>query len=227
MTDPFLSLWLCGADTWIGGANANVLTPDRYPANRDVQQSIGPTISGGLNFMEFYADRVVVNPLRIEDKLRAELESSLVLVYTALSRESVRIINEQAQNVRKGHKSAVHAMHVLKAEAVRMKEAVLNGDLDELVAAMQASWEAKKQMANGISNRKLDAIYEVAMKAGARAGKVSGAGGGGFMMFIVDPVKREGVVRCLQELVDHVSTCGFVEEGVSSWRVHSKGATDD
>ena len=57
------------------------------------------------------------------------------------------------------------------------------------------------------------------MKEGARAGKVSGAGGGGFMMFIVDPVKRQGVIRCLREFSGSVSTCNFVEQGVHSWRV--------
>jgi D-glycero-alpha-D-manno-heptose-7-phosphate kinase len=174
---------------------------------------------GGLNFMEFYAERVIVNPLPIEQKLRAELESSLVLAYVATPRESARIMGEQVQNVNRGNQNALQAMHVLKAQAVRMKEAVLHGDFDALVNAMQASWAAKKQIANGISNPRIDEMYEVAMKAGARAGKVSGAGGGGFMMFIVDPLKRERVMNCVQEFAEHVSTCRFVERGVLSWKV--------
>lgn len=174
---------------------------------------------GGLNFMEFYADRVIVNPLLIKQKLRAELESSLLLVYTAVPRPSARLMHEQVQNVSRGNQNALRAMHVLKAEAVTMKRAILNGDFDGLAAAMQTSWAAKKQVADGISNRRIDEIYEVAMKAGARAGKVSGAGGGGFMMFIVDPFKRERVMRCLQELAEYVSTCRFVERGVLSWKV--------
>lgn len=173
---------------------------------------------GGLNFMEFYSDKVIVNPLQIKQKLRAELEASLVLAYAAMPRESAKIINDQVQNVRRGDKNALHAMHVLKAEAVRMKEAILNGDFDELATAMQTSWAAKKKIANGISNSKIDAIYEAAMKAGARAGKVSGAGGGGFMMFIVDPIRRKRVMNCLQGFAEHVSTCRFVERGVLSWK---------
>jgi D-glycero-alpha-D-manno-heptose-7-phosphate kinase len=174
---------------------------------------------GGLNFMEFYRDRVIVNPLRIKQNHRAELESSLLLFYTGVSRESANIINEQVQNVTHGNRNSLQAMHDLKAEALHMKEALLRGDLDAVATAMRASWEAKKKMANKISNQKINEIYEAAMKEGARAGKVSGAGGGGYMMFIVDPIKRSRVIRCLREFSGCVSTCNFVEQGADSWRV--------
>jgi len=174
---------------------------------------------GGLNFMEFYGNRVIVNPLRIKPNYRAELESSLILFYTGVSRESANIINEQVQNVRSGKQNCLLAMHDLKAEAVHMKEAILKGDLDAVAKAMQGSWEAKKKMANRISNQKIDEIYETALREGARAGKVSGSGGGGYMMFIVDPVNRARVIRCLQGSSGSVSTCNFVEQGVHSWRV--------
>jgi D-glycero-alpha-D-manno-heptose-7-phosphate kinase len=174
---------------------------------------------GGLNFMEFYRDRVIVNPLRIKQNHRAELESSLLLFYTGVSRESANIINEQVQNVTSGNEHSLQAMHDLKAEALHMKEALLKGNLDAVATAMRVSWEAKKKMANKISNQKINEIYETAMKEGARAGKVSGAGGGGYMMFIVDPIKRSRVIRCLREFSGCVSTCNFVEQGVDSWRV--------
>jgi D-glycero-alpha-D-manno-heptose-7-phosphate kinase len=173
---------------------------------------------GGLNFMEFYGDRVIVNQLRIEQNHLTELESSLVLFYTGVSRESANIINEQVQNVTSGNENSIQAMHDLKAEAVHMKEAILKGDIDAFATAMRVSWEAKKKMANGISNQQIDKIYEAARKAGARAGKVSGAGGGGYMMFIVDPVKRSRVMSCLREFSGSLSMCSFVEQGVHSWR---------
>jgi len=174
---------------------------------------------GGLNFMEFYGDRVIVNPLRIKQQHRAELESSLVLFFTGVSRESANIINEQVQNVKKGDEDSLQAMHNLKAEAVHMKEAILKGDFEGLALAMRKSWEAKKKMAHLISNEAINEIYGAAMKAGARAGKVSGAGGGGFMMFIVDPIKRPQVMKCLANFSGAVSTCTFVEQGAHSWRV--------
>ena len=174
---------------------------------------------GGLNFMEFYGDRVIVNPLRIKPEHRAKLESSLVLFFTGVSRESANIINEQVQNVKTGNQNSLQAMHELKAEAVHMKEAILKGDFEAWAKAMRRSWEAKKKMAQLISNEKINEIYEAAIKEGALAGKVSGAGGGGFMMFIVDPVKRPRVIKCLSEFSPSVSTCMFVEQGAHSWRV--------
>jgi D-glycero-alpha-D-manno-heptose-7-phosphate kinase len=174
---------------------------------------------GGLNFMEFYGDRVIVNPLRIRPEHRAELESSLVLFFTGVSRESANIIRQQVENVKTGDRDSLAAMHALKAEAVHMKEAVLKGDFEALAAAMRKSWEAKKRMAQLISNPKINEIYEAAIREGARAGKVSGAGGGGFMMFIVDPARRPQVIRCLSEFSSSVSTCMFVEQGAHSWRV--------
>jgi D-glycero-alpha-D-manno-heptose-7-phosphate kinase len=136
-----------------------------------------------------------------------------------VSRESANIIDEQVQNVRSGNEISLQAMHALKAEAVHMKEAILQGDFDALAAAMRNSWEAKKKMAHLISNAKINEIYEAAIKEGARAGKVSGAGGGGFMMFIVDPAKRPQVIRCLSDFSPSISTCMFVEHGAHSWRV--------
>jgi D-glycero-alpha-D-manno-heptose-7-phosphate kinase len=174
---------------------------------------------GGLNFMEFYDDRVIVNPLRIKQEHLAELEASMVLFFTGVSRESANIINEQVRNVKKGNELSVQAMHDLKAEAVNMKEAILKGDFDALARAMQRSWEAKKKMANLISNEKINEIYDAAIREGARAGKVTGAGGGGFMMLLVDPVKRPQVMRCLAQFPGSISTCVFVEQGAQSWRV--------
>jgi D-glycero-alpha-D-manno-heptose-7-phosphate kinase len=174
---------------------------------------------GGLNFMEFYGENVIVNPLRLKQNHRAELESSLILFHTGVSRESAKIINEQVKNVVVGDKPSLQAMHDLKAEAVHMKEALLKGDFDAFSEAMRISWEAKQKMASGISNEKINDIYRTAINAGARAGKVSGAGGGGYMMFIVDPVKRSHVIDSLQEFSGSVSTCNFVDQGVDSWRV--------
>jgi len=174
---------------------------------------------GGLNFMEFYGDRVIVNPLRIKREHLAELESSLVLFFTGVSRSSAVIIDEQVQNVKSGNEDSLQAMHALKAEAVHMKEAVLKGDVKAFALAMQRGWEAKKRMAQRISNPKINEIYDAAMKEGALAGKVTGAGGGGFMMLIVDPIKRPRVMRRLAEYGGSVSTCMFVEQGAHAWRI--------
>ncbi|OAB20126.1 dehydrogenase [Burkholderia pseudomallei] len=173
---------------------------------------------GGFNFMEFYKDRVIVNPLRVKQSVLAELESALVLFYTGVSRESAKIIREQTESMQRGHSASVEAMHRVKQEAVHMKEAILKGDFDSFAESMRLSWESKKKMAASISNAHIDAIYDAAIAAGARAGKVSGAGGGGFMMFIVDPTKRPDVIRALQRFSGQAFTCNFTKHGAYSWR---------
>ncbi|MBI3154362.1 MAG: dehydrogenase [Burkholderiales bacterium] len=176
---------------------------------------------GGFNFMEFHPqERVVVNPLRIKNWIVSELEASLLLYFGGVSRDSARIIDEQAGNVKAGDGGAIDAMHALKHEALAMKECLLKGDFDGLVESMEAGWQAKKRMARSISNPQIDASYELARRAGMRAGKVSGAGGGGFMMLLVDPVRRMDVMRALAQTNGQVFSCHFTEIGTQGWKIY-------
>lgn len=175
---------------------------------------------GGFNFMEFYADeRAVINPLRIKNWIICELEASLVLFYTGVSRESAKIIADQSNNVRSGTKDAMDAMHGLKREALVMKECLLRGDFDGIVDSMHQGWESKKRSAKTVSNPHIDEIYNAAIDAGALAGKVSGAGGGGFMMFFVPTERRMDVIRTLNHFDGQVSNCHFTKHGTQAWRI--------
>lgn len=175
---------------------------------------------GGFNFMEFYAgDRVIVNPLRIKDWIRAELEASLVLYFTGVSRSSAEIIDRQARNIDAKDRRSLDATHHLKEEATRMKECVLRGDLHGLAETLQAGWEAKKKMASGITNPLIDKMEHIAFAHGARATKVSGAGGGGFMMFLCDPENRIGLTRALLAEGGNTMDFHFTQQGASAWRI--------
>ncbi len=175
---------------------------------------------GGFNFMEFYADdRVLVNPLRIKNWIISELEASLVLYYTGLSRASAKIIDEQAANVKEGNADSIAAMFALKDEALQMKESLLKGDFVAFSQSMEASWESKKRTAHNISNPAIDLAYQAAREAGAAAGKVSGAGGGGFMMFFMDPSRRMDVISDLQRQGGQVFNCHFTKYGTQGWRL--------
>lgn len=174
---------------------------------------------GGFNFMEFYAaDRAVVNPLRIKNWILCELEASLVLFYTGVSRESAKIIAEQSANVTEKKTDATAAMHAMKEEAGRMKECILKADFDGLVESMQIGWENKKRSASTVTTPLIDEIYQAACTAGARAGKVSGAGGGGFMMFLVSAERRMDVIRTLGRYDGVVSNCHFTKHGAQAWK---------
>ena len=115
--------------------------------------------------------------------------------------------------------NAIQALHEVKAEARLMKEAILQGNWDNLASSFRRSWDAKKRSASSISNSLIETIYNAALSSGAVAGKVSGAGGGGFMMFLVDPAKRPDVIKTLNAFNGQVMTAVFVERGAHSWRV--------
>ncbi len=175
---------------------------------------------GGFNFMEFYGDdKAIVNPLRIKSWIICELEASLLLFYTGISRESGKIIDDQSNNVTAGVIDAVEAMHGIKQEALVMRECLLKGDFAGIVDSMRLGWMNKKRSATTVSNPHIDNIYHVAIDAGASAGKISGAGGGGFMMFFVPPDKRMSIVRALSVFDGQVSNCHFTKYGTQAWKV--------
>ncbi len=176
---------------------------------------------GGFNFMEFHdKERVVVNPLRIKNWIISELEASLLLYFGGVSRQSAEIIDEQANNVRHNETDAIEATHSLKQEAIQMKEGLLKGDFEGLVSSMEAGWEAKKRIAKSISNPQIEKIYDLAKVAGMQAGKISGAGGGGFMMLLVDAARRMDVIRVLNQTDGQIYTCHFTKHGTQGWKIY-------
>ncbi len=176
---------------------------------------------GGFNFIEFYDnDRVIVNPLRIKNWIANEIESSLVLYYTGTSRDSAKIIDEQIRSTKDKNEKSIESMHELKRYASVMKEAILRGDFEKIEDCLRQSWESKKKMASVISNSEIDEIYNFVMDHGGEAAKVSGAGGGGFMMIICDPKKRYELVESLKKLKGNVIVTSFTEKGTQAWKIY-------
>lgn len=174
---------------------------------------------GGVNFMEFFGDnKVIVNPLRIRSDVLSELSYNMVLYYTQTSRFSSDIIEAQMKNVSDKKESSIQATHNLKKQSVMMKEAILKGELNKIGKILNFGWENKKKMASGISNVKLDEIYSTAIQSGATGGKISGAGGGGFMFFYCPENARFKVKKALEHLGGYVLPFEFTKKGLSSWR---------
>lgn len=173
---------------------------------------------GGVNFMEFYAnDNVIVNPLRIRPEYLHELEHNLLLFYTATSRNSATIIEAQSKNVQDKKTESIEAMHHLKEQAQMMKEVLLKGNVDEIGKILDFGFQHKKQMASGITNTLIDTIYETALAAGATGGKISGAGGGGFMTFYCPGTTRYAVIAALAQFGGTFHPYRFVEQGLFTW----------
>lgn len=177
---------------------------------------------GGVNFMEFHQDGgVLVNPLRIQGTIMSELESSLILYYTGVSRESAHIIKDQIRAAESTPGRSLEALHRIKEEATAMKKHLLRGDLAAFYEALNAGWLAKKESAASISNSRIEEVLKVAINAGAIAGKLSGAGGGGFIMFFAKPERRANVVKKLLQYGGQVYPVNFTQTGAHCWSVNS------
>mgnify|MGYP001036708111 CR=1 FL=1 len=173
---------------------------------------------GGFNFMEFYNnDKVIVNPLRIRQEYLHELENNLLLYYTSTSRESATIIKEQQKNVLEKNKNSVEAMHQLKEQSKMMKEALLKGRLHEIGEILDYGFQQKIKMAHNISNSLIEDIYATAKKAGAIGGKISGAGGGGFMVFYCPANTRHYVKNALHIFGGTFKNYQFTQHGLTTW----------
>jgi D-glycero-alpha-D-manno-heptose-7-phosphate kinase len=173
---------------------------------------------GGANYMEFLRnDQVIVNPLRIKQSHVDELEASMLTCFTGQSRVSSSIIAEQSSNMLERKDDVLAALHELKADALSMKQALLSGDIIAIAEIMERSWQAKKRTASSITNSHIDQLYTLAQDNGAIAGKVSGAGGGGFVIFIARPEQRPNLINKLNEAGALAQAVQFTNTGCEAW----------
>lgn len=176
---------------------------------------------GGFNYIEFFENnRVIVNPLRIKNWIKNELESSLVLYYTGTSRDSAKIIDTQIKNTKHKKEKSLEGMHELKHQAYVMKECILKGDFDGFTECLKKGWEAKKKTSDVISNEQIEKMYKFIINNGGKAAKISGAGGGGFMMIICDPNKRYDLVEKLKSTSGKVIITSFTQKGTQAWTLY-------
>ncbi|MBZ7991099.1 MULTISPECIES: D-glycero-D-manno-heptose 7-phosphate kinase [unclassified Campylobacter] len=173
---------------------------------------------GGFNFMEFHDNKkVIVNPLRIKRWIVSELESRIVLYFTNITREAKDL--EEHKKGKLGDEKSLQAMHSIKQDAIGMKEALLKGEFDNIANILGKSWQSKKTVAGIVSNDEIERIYNIAMQNGAYSGKTSGAGAGGFMFFMIDPIKKYDLIKILNKEQGYIADFHFVEEGTRSWKI--------
>jgi D-glycero-alpha-D-manno-heptose-7-phosphate kinase len=175
---------------------------------------------GGFNFIEFRGKDVVVNPLKIKQEFKNELETCLMTYFTGSSRSSAKIIEEQKKSVHsKENGNALEAMHMIKTSALDMKNALLKSSLYSMADILGKSWLEKKNTSSSVSNAVIDEIYDIAIENGAISGKVSGAGGGGFLMMFVKPTYIVDVITGLKNMPGNAYKIKFEDKGAISWKV--------
>ena len=150
---------------------------------------------GGLNFISFYENGSThVEPLKLDPDLVRELQSSLLLFFTGASHHSWTILEEQEESARGTRGTTVEYLHEIRKLAEPMKAALLAGELREFGLLLHRSWEIKKQLSSKVSSVRINELYESALRNGAIGGKITGAGGGGFLLLFC-PQERHQDVR--------------------------------
>ncbi len=177
------------------------------------------TVFGGMNFMEFKGnDFVRVTPVKLKQDYLLELEKNLVLCRVNIPRPTDDVLTDQKKNVSEG--KSLENMHQTKQIAYDMHSALLRGDLNRFGELLHEGWLQKKQFSSLISNPHIDNLYDSARKAGAIGGKISGAGGGGHMIFYCAPNSEMAVRKSLQENGATPVDFSFEHSGMQTWEVN-------
>jgi D-glycero-alpha-D-manno-heptose-7-phosphate kinase len=175
------------------------------------------SVFGGFNFIEFEAERTIVNPLRIPEDVVDELEASLLLCFTGETRASDRVIQDQTTRYEARAPETLAGLRAQKKLVPEMKDALLRGHLVRFGELLGSAWEAKRRMSPHISNGFIDSVYEAAKRAGAIGGKVTGAGGGGFILFAAPFHRRHLVAEALAEIGIEDDGFAFDRRGMRTW----------
>jgi len=154
---------------------------------------------GGLNKITFTTDGVTVEPITIAPDVQKTLEQRLLLFFTGSSRESTSILKHQRKSTQDRDESVLQALHNIKQVALDVQACLERGDLDEFARLLHYSWQEKRRLAPGLSTGFIDECYELALKNGATAGKITGAGGGGFMLIYCHEEAQQAVTNVLEE----------------------------
>jgi D-glycero-alpha-D-manno-heptose-7-phosphate kinase len=174
---------------------------------------------GGFNFIEFLADRVVVNSLRVNPNILNELEYNLLLCHTGKVRLSSNIIADQVARYERSEQESLDALRELKRLTVEMKNVILNGKFELLGGMLDQEWQHKKRMSPKISTPELDDLYDLARSSGALGGKITGAGGGGYMLLYCRFDRKHEVRDVMRRAGCDVHDIAMEPSGLQTWRV--------
>jgi len=167
---------------------------------------------GGLNYIRFSRDGTTqVEPLQLDPGVLSALQSNLLLFFTGAAHHSWDILADQEKSTRLADSPAVEALHQVKEAAVLMKESLLCGDLEHFGHLLDDAWQSKKRISQRISSPRIDHLYEVARAHGVLGGKITGAGGGGFLLLYAEPACQDAVRSAMQ--AEAVQEMAFAFDG--------------
>jgi D-glycero-alpha-D-manno-heptose-7-phosphate kinase len=169
---------------------------------------------GGLNYITFeQGGNVQVDPIEQEPAILRELESNLMLFFTGAAHNSWAILKEQETSTRRHAGPAVEALHEIKALGMLMRTALEQGELHRFGELLNEGWQAKRRVSSKISTSRIDELYAMATRQGALGGKITGAGGGGFLLFYCEPEHQLAVREVMHRAGVREMAFGFDSQG--------------
>jgi D-glycero-alpha-D-manno-heptose-7-phosphate kinase len=174
-------------------------------------------VFGGINLIEFRKDEIIVYPLRMPEEILLELHLNLLLFRVGKSRDSGRIVSDQKQKFQSGSAELKQCYDHLANLTLKMKDELLKGDLRSFGASLDSGWQIKKRFTEKISNSFTDQLYDEAKRLGALGGKLTGAGGGGYLLIYCEPHLHAEIIGHLEEMGAQWETFDFVDHGAQVW----------
>jgi len=155
---------------------------------------------GGFNFIRFTKEQIYVEPIQINKSTFDELQENLVLFFVGNTRKNSIVLSSQLQNVKEKHKETIEALHYVKGLSEEMNSALKQSNITHFGELLHKGWIAKKKFAKGVSNEDVDKMYDVALENGALGGKLTGAGGGGHMLFYCEKLKQDRLIEKMKNI---------------------------
>ena len=174
------------------------------------------TVFGGLNLIEFRKNEIVVIPIRVQGDILLELQFNLLLFRFGSSRKSGDIVEDQKKQLQ-SNKGLNNHYQNLAENTLKMKDALLKGEIKCFGELLNNGWNLKKKFSNKISNNYIDHLYTIAIKAGALGGKVLGAGSSGYLLVCCRPTCQGAVIEALESKGAKLENFDFVKKGLQTW----------
>jgi D-glycero-alpha-D-manno-heptose-7-phosphate kinase len=172
---------------------------------------------GGLNYISFHPEgTTVVEPVELAPAVLREFQSNLMLFFTGAAHHSWTILQEQEASTRGGNPNTVEALHEVKALGARMRASLERGELHRFGELLHEGWQAKRRISGKISTPRIDRLYSIGLEHGVLGGKITGAGGGGFLLFYCEPANQSAVREAMTKEGVHEMTFAFDSQGAQA-----------
>jgi len=160
---------------------------------------------GGLNFIKFKKNKIQVIPIKMEKNVTKELQNNLLLFFLGATRNSSTILSQQVKNIKEKNNKTIESLEQVNKLSKKMFRVLKKSNIDEFGDLLDEGWNAKKRFSEGVTNNKINKIYDLALQNGAVGGKLTGAGGGGHLLFYCKPTKKKNLIKKLTNIgLSHV-----------------------